>query len=80
LGHIVARATSTPVSQTRATPACAAAKTEQLGPDLEGLNLEGLNLEESNHEEEHLETQDEDLQKTLYSHIAREIPFSILGV
>jgi len=67
LGHIVARATSTPVSQTRAAPAYAAVKTHQLGPDREGLNLENLNLEESDDEEEDLETQDQNLQKTLCS-------------
>jgi len=36
LGHIVARATSTPASQTRAPPAYAAVKTDPLGPDREG--------------------------------------------
>jgi len=66
LGHIVARATSTPVSQTRAPPVYAAVNTDQLGPDGEGLNLEDLNLEESDHDKEDLETQDQDLQKTLY--------------
>ena len=65
LGHIVARATSTPASQAKAPPVYAAEKTDQLGPDREGLNLEDLNLEESDHDEEDLETQDQDLQKTL---------------
>ena len=67
LGHIVARATSTPASQAKAPPVYAAGKTDQLGPDLEGLDLEDLNLEESDHGEEDLERQDQDLQKTLYS-------------
>jgi len=67
LGPIVARATSTPASQTKAPPVYAAVKTDQVEPDREGLNLEDLNLEESDHEEEDLETQDQDLQKTLYS-------------
>jgi len=49
LGHIVARATSTPVSQAKAPPVYAAGKTDQLGPDPEGLDLEDLNLEESDH-------------------------------
>jgi len=40
LGHIVARATSTPVSQTRAPLAYAAVNTDPLMPDREGLNLE----------------------------------------
>ena len=77
LGPIVARATSTPASQTKAPPVYAAVKTDKLGPDREGLNLEDLNLEESDHDEEDLETQDQDLQKTLYSRLAREIPFTI---
>jgi len=67
LGHTVARATSTPASQAKAPPVYAAGKTDQLGPDLEGLDLEDLNLEESDHGEEDLEGQDQDLQKTLYS-------------
>jgi len=67
LGHIVARATSTPASQAKAPPVYAAVKTDQLGPYREGYDLEDLNLEESDHEEEDLETQDQDLQKTLYS-------------
>jgi len=67
LAHIVARATSTPASQTKAPPIYAAVKNGQLAPDREGLNLEDLNLEVSDHEEEDLETQDQDLQKTLYS-------------
>ena len=62
LGHIVARATSTPANQTRVPPAYAA-----LGPDREGLNLEDHNLEESNHEEEDLEEKDHDLEKTLFT-------------
>jgi len=66
-GHIVARATSTPDSQTRAPPAYAAVNTDPLGPDLEGLNLEDHNLEESDHEEEDREEKDHDLQDTLYS-------------
>ena len=67
MGHIVARATSTPASQAKAPPVYAAVKTDQLGPYREGYDLEDLNLEESDHEEEDLETQDQHLQKTLYS-------------
>jgi len=67
LGHIVARATSTPASQTTSPPAYAAVKTDPLKPDREGLNLEDHNLEESDHEEEDLEEKDHDLQDTLYS-------------
>jgi len=67
LGHIVARATSTPASQATAPPVYAAGKTDQLGPDLHGLDLEDLNLEESDHSEQDLEGQDQDLQETLYS-------------
>jgi len=67
LRHVVARATSTPASQTRAPPVYAAVKTDQLGQDREDLDLEDLNLEESDHEEEYREKQDQDLQKTLYS-------------
>ena len=67
LGHIVARVTSTPASQATAAPVYAAGKTDQLGPDLEGLDPEDLNLEESDHGEEDIEGQDQDLQKTLYS-------------
>ena len=52
MAHIVARATSTPASQTRAVPVYAAVNTDPLGPDQEGLNLEDLKLEESDHEEE----------------------------
>jgi len=63
LGHIADRATSTSASQTKAPPVYAAVKTDQLRPDREGLNLE----DQSDHEEEDLETQDQDLQKTLYS-------------
>jgi len=67
LGHIVARATSTPASQAKAHPVYTTGKTDLPGPDREGLDLEDLNLEESDHEEEDLERQDQDLQKTLYS-------------
>jgi len=67
LGHIVARATSTPARQTRAPPVYAAVNTDPLGPDQEGLNPEDHNLEESDHEEEDLQSRDHDLQKTLYS-------------
>ena len=49
LGHIVARATSTPASHTTAPPVYAAGTTDQLGPDLQGLDLVDLNLEESDH-------------------------------
>ena len=80
LEQIVARATSTPVSQATAPPVYAAGKTDQLGPDLQSLDLVDLNLEESDHGEQDLEGQDQDLQETLYSHLAREIPFGILGV
>jgi len=52
--------------------------TDPLGPDQEGLNPEDHNLEESEHEEEDLQSQDHDLQQPLYSHLAREILFSIL--
>ena len=78
LGHIVARATSTPASQATAPPVYAAEKTDQLGPDLQGLDLVDLNLEESDHGEQDLEGQDQDLQETLYSHLAKEVPFGIL--
>ena len=37
LGHIVARATSTPASQTRAPPVYAAVNTNPAGPDQEGF-------------------------------------------
>ena len=67
LGHIVARATSTPASQAKTPPVYTAVKTDQLGPEGEGLNLEDLHLEESDHDGEDLERQDQDLQKTLYS-------------
>ena len=68
LGHIVARATSTPASQTRAPPTYAVVNTDPLGPSREGLNLEDHNLEESDHEEKELEEKDlYDLKKTLYS-------------
>jgi len=74
LGHIPgrmldvgARATSTPASQAKAPPVYTAGKTDQLAPDLEGLDLEDIHLEESDHGEEDLEGQDHDLQKTLYS-------------
>jgi len=80
LRHIVARATCTPVSQTRAPPVYAAVKTDQLGPDREGLNLDDLNLEESDHEEEDREKQDQDCRKPCTPHITRVIPFSILGL
>jgi len=64
---IVARATSTPASQTRAPPVYAAVNVDPLGPDQEGRNLEDRNLEESDHEEEDLESQDHVFQETLYS-------------
>ena len=67
LGHVLARATFTPASQTRAPPVYAALNIDPLGPDQEGLNLEDLHLEESDHDGEDLERQDQDLQKTLYS-------------
>jgi len=65
LGYIVARATSTPTSQTRAHPAYAAVNTDTVGPDQEGFIMEDSNLEESDHGED-LEQQDHDFQKTLY--------------
>jgi len=64
LGNVVARATTTLASQTRASPVYAAVKTDPLGPDQEGRNLEDPNKEESAQEQEDLETQDHDLQKT----------------
>ena len=67
LGHIVARATSTAASQSKAPPAYTSVKTDLLVPDRECLDLENLNLEESDHEKEDLERQDQDLQKTVYS-------------
>jgi len=69
LGHLVARATSTPASQelTLLPPAYAAVETDPLGPEREGHNPEDNNLEESNHEEEDREEKDHDLQDTLYS-------------
>ena len=67
LGHVLARATFTPASQTRAPPVYAALNTDPFGPDQEGRNLEDPNQEESDQEEEDLETQDRDLQKTMYS-------------
>ena len=54
--------------------------TDPLGPDREGLNPEDHNLEESDHEEEDREEKDHGLQDTPYSHLVREIQFSILGV
>lgn len=67
LGHIVARATSTPASHTTAPPVYAAGTTDQLGPDLQGLDLVDLNLEELDHREQDLGGQDQDFQETLYS-------------
>ena len=67
LRHIVARATSTPTSHTRAPLVYAAVNTDPLGPDREGLNPEDHNLEESDHEEEDGKEKDHDLQDTLYS-------------
>jgi len=67
LGHVVARATSTPASQTRAPPVYAAVNTDPLGPDQEDLNPEDHNLEESDREEEDLQSQHHDLQQTVYS-------------
>ena len=61
LEHIVARATSTPASQTTAPSVYAA------GPDQEGFIPEDPNLEEADHREEDFEAQDHDLQDTLYS-------------
>ena len=79
-GLIVAWATSTPVSQTKAPPVYAAVKTDQLGPDREGLNLEDLNLEEWDHERKTLRPGTKTCRKPCTPHLAREIPFSILGV
>jgi len=73
-------ATSTPAGQIRAPPAYAAVNTDPLAPDREGLNLEDHNLEELDDKEEDREEKDHGLQDTLYSHLARKIPFSILGV
>ena len=67
MGHIVARATSTPACQARAPPAYAAVNTNPLGPEQEGLNLEDHNLEESDHEEEDMEEKDHDHKKTLFT-------------
>ena len=64
---IVARATSSPASHTTAPPVYAAGTTDQLGPDLQGLDLVDLNLEESDDREQDLGGQDQDLQETLYS-------------
>jgi len=79
LAHIVARATSTPVSQTRAPPAYAAVNTDPLWPDREGLNLEDLNVEESDHDEEDWGKGTMTFRTPCTPHLAREIPFSILG-
>jgi len=73
--HIVARATSTPASQTRAPPAYAAVNTDPLGPDREGLNFE--QEEESDHEEEDLQKRTMTFRTPCTPHLAREIPFSI---
>jgi len=83
LGHIVARATSTPASQATAPPVYAAGKTDQLGPELQGLDLEDLNLEESDHGEQVSKTlrdRTKTYRKPCTTHLAREIPFGILGV
>jgi len=81
LGHIVAMATSTPASRTtRAPPVYAAVNPDPAGPDQEGSIREEPNLEEDDPREEDFEAQDHDLQDTLYSHLAREIPFSIIGM
>jgi len=67
LGHIVARATSTPTSQTRAPPVRAAANLDPTGPGQEGFNPEDPNLEESDDGDKDFEDQDHDLQQTVYS-------------
>jgi len=67
LGHIVARATCTPASQTRAPPVSAGVKPDPAGPDQEDFIREDPNLEKSEHGEEDFEAQDHDLQDTLYS-------------
>ena len=65
LGHIVARATSTPATQTRAPPVYAAVDADPAGPDHEGFIIEDPNMEESNHGDRDFEAQDHDLQQTL---------------
>ena len=80
LGHIVARATSTPARQTTAPPVYAAGTTDQLGPDLQGLDLVDLNLGELDHREQDLGGQDQISRKPCTPHLARKIPFGILGV
>lgn len=62
LEHLVARATSTPVSQTRAPPVYAVVAPDPVGSDLQDLDLEELDLQQP-------EPVDPDLaaQETLYS-------------
>ena len=70
LGHIVARTTSTPASQTRTPPAYAAVNIDPVGPDQEGFFIiEDSDLEDSGHGEEDLEEQDHDFQETLHTHL-----------
>ena len=80
LGHIVARATSTPASHTTAPPVYAAGTTDQLGPDLQGLDLADLNLEELDHRERDLGDRTKISRRPCTPHLARESPFGILGV
>ena len=80
LGHIVARATSTPARQNTAPPVYAAGTADQLGPDLQGLDLVDLNLEELDHREQDLGDRTKIFRRPCTPHHAMEIPFGILGM
>jgi len=80
LGHIVARATSTPASQTRAPPAYAAVNTDPLGPYLEGLNIVDHNLGSRTTTRKTWKKRTMTFRTPFAPHFAREILFSVLGV
>jgi len=80
LGHVVAMATSTPASQTRAPPAYAAVNTDPLGPDREVSTLKTTTWRSRATKMKTWKKSTMTLRKLCSPHLAREIPFSGLGM
>jgi len=80
LGYIVARATSTPASHTRAPPAYAAVNTDPLGPDWEVSTLKTTTWRSRTMKKKTWKKRTMTFRTPCTPHLAREIPFFILGM
>ena len=80
LGHIVARATSTPASQAKAPPVYAAGKTDLLGQTGRVLTMKTFTWRSRTMRRKTLRDRTKTYRKPCTPHLAREIPFSIMGV